>query len=207
MPSFSSPRRRRSRFSPVTRQVLLYLFFLLPAALDIAQGMAGTLGPNPTSVCLHDFGRYAFRLLLASMVISPLKRFVGVDLMLYRRPLGLLAFTYAALHVFFYVVVARHLDTHILWQDFTTRPFLTFGVITFLILAALAATSTRRAIRALGRKWVPLHRLAYLAMLLATIHYTIAFKTWHVEPFLYGAVALFVLALRLVPKPPRRSVQ
>lgn len=206
MPSIPPSRRRRSRFSPVTRQVLLYLFFLLPAAMDIAQGMAGTLGPNPTSVCLHDFGRYAFRFLLASLVVTPLKRFVGVDIMLYRRPLGLLAFTYAALHVFFYVVVARHLDTHILWQDFTSRPFLTFGVLTFLILAALASTSTRRAIRALGRKWAPLHKLAYLAMIFACIHYSIAFKTWHVEPFIYAGIAICVLALRLVPRAARRKI-
>lgn len=206
MSSIPSPRRRRSRFSPVTRQVLLYLFFMLPAAMDIAQGMAGTLGPNPTSACLHDFGRYAFRFLLVSLAVTPLKRFVGVDIMLYRRPLGLLAFTYAALHVFFYVVVARHLDTHILWQDFSSRPFLTFGVLTFLILAALASTSTRRAIRALGRKWSPLHKLAYLAMIFACIHYSIAFKTWHVEPFIYTVIAICVLALRMVPRSARRKV-
>ncbi|MCP1229618.1 protein-methionine-sulfoxide reductase heme-binding subunit MsrQ [Acetobacter indonesiensis] len=201
-----SPRRKRARFSPVTRQVFLYLFFLFPAVLDIAQGMTGALGPNPVSVCLHDFGRYAFRFLLASLVVTPLKRFLGVDIMLYRRPLGLLAFTYAALHVFFYVVVARQLDMHVLWKDFTSRPFLTFGILTFIILAVLAATSTRRAIRALGRKWAQLHKLVYVAMVLASIHYSIAFKTWHVEPFIYAALALFVLALRLVPNRNKRKV-
>ncbi|KXV71945.1 sulfoxide reductase heme-binding subunit YedZ [Acetobacter cerevisiae] len=202
----SSGSRRRSRFSPLTRQVFLYLFCLIPAVSDIAQGMANTLGPNPVSVCLHDFGRWAFRFLLISLAVSPLKRFVGLDVMVYRRPLGLLAFSYAALHVVFYVGVARHFDVHVLWKDFTSRPFLTFGLLTFLILLALALTSTRRAIIALGRRWAKLHKLVYVAMILASVHYAIAFKTWHTEPFIYAAIAAVLLSLRLVPKAGKRTV-
>lgn len=196
--------RRRSRFSPLTRQIFLYLFGLLPAVLVLAQGMANMLGPNPVSACLHEFGRWAFRFLLISLAVSPLRRFARLDFMVYRRPLGLLAFTYAALHVVFYAGVARHFDTHVLWKDFTSRPFLTFGLLTFLILLVLALTSTRRAIMALGWRWAKLHKLVYVAMILASVHYTIAFKTWHVEPFIYAALAAGLLALRLVPKQTKR---
>lgn len=204
MTSAPSGRRRRSRFSPLTRQVFLYLVCLAPAVWDIVRGMANMLGPNPVSVCLHDFGLWAFRFLLLSLAISPLRRFAGVDFMVYRRPLGLLAFSYAALHVVFYVGVARHFDGHVLWKDFTTRPFLTFGVLTFLILLVLALTSTRKAIMALGRRWAKLHKLVYVAMILACIHYAIAFKTWHTEPFIYAALAIGLLALRLVPRQTKR---
>lgn len=193
--------QKRPRFSPVMRQVFLYLVCLLPGALDIAQGMAGALGPNPIHECVHAFGRYAFRFLLLSLAVTPLRQFVGVNLILYRRPLGLLAFTYAAIHVLFYVGAARHFDTHVLWRDFTSRPFLTFGFLAFLILLVLALTSTRRAIRALGRRWAPLHKFVYVAMLLASVHYSLAFKTWHVEAFIYAGLALALLALRLVKKP------
>ncbi|GAN69234.1 protein-methionine-sulfoxide reductase heme-binding subunit MsrQ [Acetobacter orleanensis] len=202
----ASGRRRRSRFSPLTRQVFLYLFCLIPAVSDIAQGMANRLGPNPVSACLHDFGLWAFRFLLLSLAVSPLRRFAKLDLTVYRRPLGLLAFTYAALHVVFYAGVARHFDLHVLWKDFTTRPFLTFGLLTFLILLVLAMTSTRKAIMALGRRWARLHKLVYIAMILACIHYALSFKTWHTEPFIYAAIAAGLLALRLVPKQGKRVV-
>lgn len=195
-----SGRRRRSRFSPLTRQIFLYLFCLVPAVSEIAQGMTNRLGPNPVSACLHDFGLWAFRFLLLSLTISPLRRFAGVDFMVYRRPLGLLAFTYAALHVVFYAGVAKHFDMHVLWKDFTSRPFLTFGFLTFLILLVLALTSTRKAIMALGRRWARLHKLVYAAMILACIHYALSFKTWHTEPFIYAAIAAVLLGLRLVPK-------
>lgn len=198
-------RAPKTRLKPLTRQIILYSLFLLPGAVDIVQGMTGGLGANPVSVCLHDFGRDAFRFLLLSLLVSPLKRFTQLDVMVYRRPLGLLAFTYAAVHVLFYVGAARHFDGAVLWRDFTLRPFLTFGFLAFLIFCVLAATSTRRAIKALGRQWAPLHRFVYLATLLACVHYSLAFKTWHVEPFIYAGMALVLLALRLVKKTqPRR---
>lgn len=204
MSSSTVSERKPPRFSPVTRQVILYVFCLLPGLLDIAQGMAGGLGANPAATCVHDFGRNAFRFLLLSLAITPIRRFVGVNLILYRRPLGLAAFTYAAVHVFFYVGAVRHFDAHILWRDFTSRPFLTFGFLTFLILLVLALTSTRRAIRALGRRWAPLHRFVYAAMVLASVHYSLAFKTWHIEAFIYAGIAFILLALRLVKKPSRQ---
>ncbi|MBS0984782.1 protein-methionine-sulfoxide reductase heme-binding subunit MsrQ [Acetobacter thailandicus] len=199
--------RQKNGFTPVKRQVLLYLFFLAPFVFDLTAGVMGNLGPDPAHNCLHDFGRYAIRFLLLSLAITPLKRFAGVDLMLWRRPLGLLAFTYAALHIFFYVVVIRHVDTHVLWRDVTTRPFLIFGLLTFLILLPLALTSTRKTIKALGRWWRPLHRLVYGAAILASIHYMIAFKTWHVQPFVYAALVCIFLSFRLVRKgrTPRRA--
>ncbi|MCX2560877.1 sulfoxide reductase heme-binding subunit YedZ [Acetobacter farinalis] len=192
--------RRRARFSPFVRQVFLYLLGLIPAVSDIVRGEMNALGPNPVSFCLHDFGLWAFRFLLLSLAVSPLRRFARRDFMVYRRPLGLLAFTYAALHVVFYVGVTRHFDGRVLRGDFTTRPFLIFGMLTFLILLVLSLTSTRKAIMMLGRRWTRLHKLVYPAMCLACIHFALAFKTWHVEPFLYAALAAALLALRLVPR-------
>lgn len=206
MPPAGQAGRKTSRFSPLMRQVLLYAFGLVPGLLDITQGVLGTLGANPVAVCLHAFGRYAFRFLLLSLAITPVRRFIGVNLILYRRPLGLLAFTYAAAHVFFYVGATRHFEGHILWRDFTSRPFLTFGFLAFLILLVLAATSTKRTIRALGRKWAVVHRFVYAALVLACVHYSLAFKTWHIEPFIYAGIAVALLGLRVVKKPARQSV-
>lgn len=193
-------RTRRKNLSPLARQVLLYALFLLPAVFDLVEAWMGWLGPRPYRECLHDFGRYAFRFLLVSLMVTPLRRFAGINLIVYRRPLGLLAFTYAALHITLYLTWARSFDPALIWKDFTTRPFLTFGLLAFVILCVLAATSTRKSIMRLGRRWTPLHKTVYLAMVLACIHYSIAFKVWHVEPFIYAGIAAVVLAVRFVPK-------
>ncbi|MFT8851719.1 sulfite oxidase heme-binding subunit YedZ [Acetobacter orientalis] len=206
MPPAGQAGRKTSRFSSLMRQVLLYAFGLVPGLLDITQGVLGTLGANPVAACLHAFGSYAFRFLLLSLTITLVRRFIGVNLILYRRPLGLLAFTYAAAHVFFYVGATRHFEGHILWRDFTSRPFLTFGFLAFLILVVLAATSTKRTIRALGRKWAVVHRFVYAALVLACVHYSLAFKTWHIEPFIYAGIAVALLGLRVVKKPARQSI-
>jgi sulfoxide reductase heme-binding subunit YedZ len=167
-------RARRKNLSPLARQVLLYSLFLLPAVFDLVEGWLGWLGPRPYRECLHDFGRYAFRFLLVSLMVTPLRRFTGMNLILYRRPLGLLAFTYAAMHVTLYLTWARGLNPALIWTDFTTRPFLSFGLLAFVILC--------------------------VAMVLACVHYSIAFKVWQVEPFIYAAIAAAVLATRLLPK-------
>ncbi|MDE7547336.1 sulfoxide reductase heme-binding subunit YedZ [Acetobacter fabarum] len=193
-------RARRNNLSPLARQVLLYSLFLLPAVFDLVEGWLGWLGPKPYRECLHDFGRYAFRFLLVSLMVTPLRRFAGMNLMLYRRPLGLLAFTYAALHITLYLTWARGLDPALIRADFTTRPFLSFGLLAFVILCVLAATSTRKSIMRLGKRWAPLHRTVYVAMVLACVHYSIAFKVWRIEPFIYAAIAAAVLATRLLPK-------
>lgn len=193
-------RARRKNLSPLARQVLLYSLLLLPAVFDLVEGWLGWLGPRPYRECLHDFGRYAFRFLLVSLMVTPLRRFTRINLILYRRPLGLLAFTYAAMHVTLYLTWARGLNPALIWTDFTTRPFLSFGLLAFVILCVLAATSTRKSIMRLGKRWAPLHRTVYVAMVLACVHYSIAFKVWQVEPFIYAAIAAAVLATRLLPK-------
>ncbi|MBO1325947.1 sulfoxide reductase heme-binding subunit YedZ [Acetobacter sp. TBRC 12305] len=189
--------RRRSRFSPFMRQLLFYLLFMVPAVTDVAALWLGWAGAMSWQQTLHEFGRYAFRFLLASLLVSPLRRFFKLNFMVYRRPLGLLAFSYALLHVAIYVCGAARLDLMRIVHDFLTRPFLICGALALLCMMTLALTSTRTAIMQLGRKWTELHRLAYMAMVLVCLHYSLAFKTWRIEPLLYAAFALAVLATRL----------
>ena len=54
------------------------------------------------------------------------------------------------------------------------RPFITVGFVAFVLMAALAATSTQWAMRRLGKRWQRLHRVVYAIGLLAVLHYW-----WH----------------------------
>ena len=51
-------------------------------------------------------------------------------------------------------------------REIALRIYLTIGFVALLGLAALAATSTDRMVRRLGRRWQTLHRLVYLIALL-----------------------------------------
>ena len=126
----------------------------LPLVLLAWDTLAGNLGVDPVRDIEHRLGRTALYFVIAALTITPLMRLGRVNLVRYRRPLGLLAFSYAVLHVAAWVV----LDMGLLWgqilRDVVKRPYLIVGMAAFVILAVMAATSSDSAIRRLGaRRW------------------------------------------------------
>ena len=170
---------------------------LVPLAVlgcDLAQG---GLGPDPVAAIEHRLGRTAVYLLLATLSVTPILRFCRINLVRFRRALGLLTFLYAALHLTAWVV----LDMGLMWsealRDVVRRPYLKIGMAAWVILAILAATSSNRAIRALGRRWKTLHRLVYPAAGLAILHWLMAYKLWPAWGLTMGAALVILLALRV----------
>lgn len=195
--------RRRVRLRPFHRQVLFYVLFMVPLGIGLQEIWCGPDHGHAAVVQQRQFGLYAFRFLLFSLLVSPLRRFIGVDCMVYRRPLGLLAFTYAFVHAALYFGWITRMDPERLRHDFMTRPLFVFGTLALLFLSMLAATSTRGAIRRMGCRWVRLHRLVYVAAVLASVHFCLAFRTWHLEAFIYAGCTMGALAVRRLP--PRRA--
>ena len=171
----------------------------LPLALLVRDVFAGGLGVDPVRDIEHRLGRTAVYFLIASLCVTPLLRLGRVNLMKFRRPLGLLSASYAGLHLLAWVVLDMGLRWEQALRDIARRPYLTIGMVVLVILAALAATSSNAAIRRLGaRRWGVIHRLVYLAAPLALFHWLLAHKIWPAKPLLIlGAVAI-LLGLRLV---------
>ena len=171
----------------------------LPLALLVRDVFAGGLGVDPVRDIEHRLGRTAVYFLIASLCVTPLLRLGRVNLMKFRRPLGLLSASYAGLHLLAWVVLDMGLRWEQTLRDIARRPYLTIGMVVLVILAALAATSSNAAIRRLGaRRWGVIHRLVYLAAPLALFHWLLAHKIWPAKPLLIlGAVAI-LLGLRLV---------
>jgi methionine sulfoxide reductase heme-binding subunit len=84
---------------------------------------------------------------------------------------GLFAFFYGTLHLLTWIVFVNYFDIPSMIVDIGKRPFITVGMATFLILLMLAMTSNRFAIRKMGRRWQRLHRLVYVAGILAVVHF------------------------------------
>lgn len=171
----------------------------LPLALLVWDTLGGGLGIDPVRDIEHRLGRTAVYFLVASLCVTPLLRLARVNLMKFRRPLGLLAASYAGLHLLAWVVLDMGLRWEQALKDIARRPYLTIGMAALAILLILAATSSNAAIRRLGaHRWGAIHRLVYLAAPLALFHWLLAHKIWPAKPLLIlGAVAI-LLALRLI---------
>ncbi|WP_375688490.1 protein-methionine-sulfoxide reductase heme-binding subunit MsrQ [Pseudooceanicola sp. LIPI14-2-Ac024] len=174
----------------------LYIVGALPLVWLFWQGVTGGLGVDPVKEMEHQMGLWGLWLLIAGLCITPLQRYAGIRLIKYRRAIGLLAFFYIAMHLLIWLV----LDVQILGQiiaDIYKRPYITIGMLAFVLLIPLALTSNNWSIRKLGPRWRQLHKLVYVAVLLGGIHFFMLVKGFQIEPLVYLGVITVLLALRL----------
>jgi sulfoxide reductase heme-binding subunit YedZ len=156
------------------------------------------LGANPIAMVTDTLGLWGLRLLLATLALTPLRHATGSSEWLrFRRMLGLFAFCYLSLHFTMYVVVDQSFNVGILLEDVLRRPWITLGFTALLLLLPLALTSTRSAMRRLGRRWQQLHYAIYPAALLGCWHYYWQVKRDVRSPLLYAAIFAVLMAARL----------
>lgn len=158
------------------------------------------LGANPIAEVLNQLGLWALILLLASLGCTPIKVVSGWNFPLrLRRMLGLLAFFYVCLHFSMYIAVDQGFDFGEIWKDIVKRKFMTVGFAAFLLLIPLAVTSTNKMVKRMGfPRWKRLHRLAYVAAMLAVVHFMWRVKSDLRQPLLYGFVLLVLMLVRAV---------
>jgi sulfoxide reductase heme-binding subunit YedZ len=173
---------------------------LAPLAGLIWQGTVGGLGANPIEAVVRSLGDWSLRLLLATLSITPLRQLSGWNMLArYRRMIGLFAFTYGVLHVFAYISLDQTFDWPVIAAEIAKRRYIWFGLAGFLILLALAVTSTDGMIRRLGgRRWRLLHRLVYLAGALGVIHHFMMVKADIRPPLVHGVVLAVLLGWRVM---------
>ncbi len=171
----------------------------MPGALLLARGLSGDLGPNPISEGLNGCGELAVKTLLASLACTPARILFGWAWPIrVRKSLGLLAFTYASLHLLVYVGLDRRWSFADIAADVVKHPFIAIGMAAFTLLVPLALTSTKRMLQRLGAKrWQRLHKLVYLVGVLAIVHYTMKQKEDVTVPLVHGAVLATLLAVRV----------
>ncbi|QKT05082.1 sulfoxide reductase heme-binding subunit YedZ [Ectothiorhodospiraceae bacterium 2226] len=179
----------------------VFLLCLLPLAWLTLQALTGALSANPIEDITHRTGDWTLRFLLITLAATPLRRLLGWSWPLrVRRMLGLFAFFYATLHLLTYLWLDQFFGWEEIVFDVLERPFITVGMVAYLLLLPLALTSTDRVMRRLGgRTWKRLHRLAYVVPALGVLHFLWAVKADRLEPLVYGGVLLVLLALRVWP--------
>lgn len=184
----------------------IYILYLLPVPWMLYLAQTGGLGREPIKALEKELGEIALQLLIFGLTITPLRRFVGINLIKFRRMLGLLAFIYVTLHLSVWMFLDMSLLWGQMWNDVWKRPYITIGMAGFLALLPLAITSNNLSVRKMGAAaWRKLHKLTYLAVILGGVHYIWLVKGIQIEPLLYMAVILGLLALRLPKRRPARK--
>ncbi|CAJ0998571.1 Protein-methionine-sulfoxide reductase heme-binding subunit MsrQ [Sodalis praecaptivus] len=179
-------------------KIVLHLAALLPLLWLVYAVSQGDFSADPAKDIQHFTGRMALKLLLASLLVTPLARYARQPLFVRcRRLLRLWCFAWATLHLASYALLELGIDNlRLLSRELVTRPYLVLGITSWVILLLLADTSTLWAQRKLKNRWQILHNLIYIVAILAPIHYLWSVKILSPQPVLYAAAALALLALR-----------
>ena len=173
----------------------VYLTGALPAPWLFYQGLTGGLGVEPIEALEHEYGRLALQLLILGLAVTPLRRHLGLNLMKFRRAIGLLAFFYVVCHLSVWLVLDVQIPGQI-WADILKRPYITVGMAGFVMLLPLALTSNNWSVRRLGPAWRRLHRATYAAAVLGALHFVMLVKGFQIEPLIYLGLVGVLLLLR-----------
>jgi len=179
-------------------KIIVFLLSLAPFGLLLKDAVNDQLGANPIEALHFGFGDWALRFLCIGLALSPGKTITGQSWpMRFRRMMGLFAFFYASLHLLVFIV----LDLSLSWEAFKDEvpksPYILMGLLTYLLLFPLAVTSTKKMQKRLGRSWIKLHQLVYVAGLTAVVHYFWLVKSDYTEPLIYAVVISALLGIRV----------
>lgn len=174
-----------------------FIACLLPLAWLCWDAYMHQLGANPVEKISHRTGEWAFKFLLITLTVTPLRKFTGLNAVIrLRRMLGLYAFFYACLHFLTWLVFDHFFDLAEITKDIVKRPYITVGFAAFVLLIPLAVTSTNEMMRRLGPRWAKLHQLVYVVVTFGVLHFLWLVKADVREPVIYGVIVAVLLGWR-----------
>ena len=180
-------------------RILTFLVCLIPFVLLLLKVLQNDLGPDPAKELALETGEWSIRFLLLALAMTPLRHLSGrMEFAQRRRMVGLFALFYASVHFLVWVIFLLGLRWGAILEEVVERPYITIGFSSFLILIVLGATSPRVMVRKLGKNWRRLHRLVYVAGVLAIIHLVWIVRTDLSEALVYGAILAVLLGWRIV---------
>ena len=178
-------------------KVIIHIAALAPLINLYYLAFNDELGADPVEQVIHFTGIGAFNLLLLTLLISPIaKKFRQGFLMQTRRLMGLYAFTYALFHVINFLAFDLQFAWALFLSEILKRPYITIGMLAFLLLCALALTSFNRIKARMGQHWQKLHNLSYLIILLVAVHFYWSVKSELTSPLFYLFLCFVMLFFR-----------
>ncbi len=187
------PARTTGWFKPA-----VFCTALIPFAWLIWRIAVNDLGPDPAQELAISTGEWTLRFLLITLSLTPLRNISGqIAFVRIRRMVGLFALFYAAIHFTVWMSLLLGFRWFAIGEELLERPYISIGFLALLILIALGITSPKAMVRRMGRNWKRLHRLIYLAAVLAIVHLTWILRTDVGEAVLYGSILAILFGYRL----------
>ncbi len=181
----------------IAAKTLIHLAIWLHIATLFYLGVTDSLGADPVNALLHTTGTWAVNLLLITLLVSPLAKWLPFPaLMRFRRLLGIYSFVYACVHFLTYCAFEIQFDWSLIISEIAKRPYITVGFSALILLLLLTATSPNRIRRRLGPRWQPLHNSIYLIGILALLHFTWSQKTLFGDSLFYWCILFILLLIR-----------
>ena len=179
----------------------VFLLAMVPLFLLLIRVQQNNLGPDPAQELSIETGEWALRFLLITLALTPLAQLTGeIRFVRQRRMLGLFALFYASVHFLSWMAFILGFRWMAIAEELLERPYITIGFAAYLIILALGVTSPRAMVRRLGKNWKRLHKLIYLAAVLALIHLLWILRTDIQEVVLYGGILAVLLGYRVFRK-------
>ncbi|GAW87021.1 methionine sulfoxide reductase heme-binding subunit [Bathymodiolus platifrons methanotrophic gill symbiont] len=187
-------------------KIIIFLLSLSPFLLLVNATLQDRLGANPIQELHFSLGDWALRFLCIGLALTPLKKTLKQSWPVrFRRMIGLYAFFYATMHLTVYIVLDLSLSWEALIDEVPKSPYILLGIFTYLLLIPLAFTSTKAMQKYLGKRWIQLHRLVYVANISAVIHYLWLVKSDISDPLLYASIIFILLSARIFSYLKRKS--
>ena len=155
---------------------------------------------EPIRALEKAYGILALQILVAVLAVSPLRRWPGLNLLKFRRAMGVTCFFVAVAHFAVFTLLDLGSLSR-LGEEILERPYITVGFIALVLLLPAAVTSNNYSVRKLGPKtWKRIHQLTFGAAILAAVHFIWLVKGFQLEPLIYLGLIIALLAVRLAPK-------
>lgn len=183
----------------IWRKGLLFIVCLLPLVWVFFSAANGSLGPDPGKTLVLFSGEWGLRFLLLTLLVTTLRRWTGIsELLRYRRMLGLYTFFYATIHLAAVFTYLLGWSVEIFLEEFSERPYMALGILAWVIMLPLAATSNNWMVRRLKKRWKQLHQWVYVAGILACAHFIWLVRSDYSEAIIYSVLLALLFVDRIV---------
>ena len=142
------------------KRIFLYLIILSPLIYLLTRLFVFDNVNDPIKYIYTITGASATVIVFFSIIISLIKE--KINLMKYRKEIGLLGFSYALLHLLNFIILDAQFDFQFVIKETLDKPFIYLGMIAFFIILFMAITSTKK----LYKKYNKYHKLVYLFLIL-----------------------------------------
>jgi sulfoxide reductase heme-binding subunit YedZ len=193
------------------RKVPAWTIYIVGAAYAVWQFWLALnqIGPylvEPINVLERAYGEVALKLLVLGLLVTPLRKWAGVNLIKFRRAIGVTTFFFVLAHFLVFAILDVQ-SVERVWTEIVKRPYVTVGMVSFVLMIPLAISSNNLSVRKLGAaSWRKLHKLTYPIAILGAVHYLWLVKGFQLEPIIYLVIIVGLVASRYVSLERKRQV-